>query len=55
MYALEDLEAWAASRRCDSTPDISWKGAGAGRWIARNYDLEIGRALAYSPAPLLSA
>jgi hypothetical protein len=27
MYALEDLEGWAAMRRCDSTSDTAWKRA----------------------------
>ena len=30
-YALDDLEAWAAMRRCDSTSDTAWRRAVAGK------------------------
>ena len=27
LYAVEELEAWAALRRCDSTSDPAWRAA----------------------------
>lgn len=31
MYAVNELEAWAATRRCDSTSDPAWRSTPAER------------------------